>query len=269
MAVGDGRNTLPPNRTQGPKMASSENIRAEKIRAEKIRVLVAHGNPLVAAGLEVAFRAQEDFDVSACAPGADCAEAAVAKVPTMQVAVTDRDIGLRLVASAGGSKCRVLIITDDESEASIRRAVEMGAGGYLLLTSSLESVVRGVRCVHDGGTPLDPLVTTKMVASLSGPPLTRRELDVLRLMMQGLSDKGIAKRLARSVGTAKTHVKAILAKLDCASRTAAVAVARRRGLVFEAPTPAESIAVPGQGGVSTMLPARILTHDRRRPAARS
>jgi DNA-binding NarL/FixJ family response regulator len=231
--------------------------------SDKIRVMVAHGNPLVSAGLEVAFKAQEDFEVFACDPGSHCATAAEARLEAANVAVTDCEIGLRLVASATGRQCRVLIITEDESEASIRRAVEMGAGGYLLLKSSLESVVRGVRTVHDGGTPLDPLVTTKMVASLSGPPLTRRELDVLRLMMVGLSDKGIAKRLARSVGTAKTHVKAILAKLDCASRTAAVAVARRRGLVSEGPPLAES-CILASPNVTTVLPARILSHERRR-----
>ena len=230
--------------------------------SEKIRVMVAHGNPLVSAGLEVAFKAQEDFEVISCDPGAQCAVAAESRLEAVSVAVTDCEIGLRLVASATSRKCRVLIITEDESEASIRRAVELGAGGYLLLTSSLESVVRGVRTVHDGGTPLDPLVTTKMVASLSGPPLTRRELDVLRLMMLGLSDKGIAKRLARSVGTAKTHVKAILAKLDCASRTAAVAVARRRGLVSEGPPPESCIVA--SPNVTPVLPSRILSHDRRR-----
>src|SRR5262249_45881689 len=98
--------------------------------SEKIRVMVAHGNPLVSAGLEVAFKAQEDFEVFACDPGTHCAASAEARIEAAHVAVTDCEIGLRLVAASAGRKCRVLIITEDESEASIRRAVEMGAGGY-------------------------------------------------------------------------------------------------------------------------------------------
>jgi DNA-binding NarL/FixJ family response regulator len=80
---------------------------------------------------------------------------------------------------------------------------------------------------------------TKMATSLRSRRLTDREIEVLRLIMQGLPDKAIARRLERSVGTAKSHVKAILMKLDASSRVEAVAVARRRGLV-----PEKSMAMP-------------------------
>ena len=81
----------------------------------------------------------------------------------------------------------------------------------------------------------------KMAVSLRSRPLTGREVEVLRLIMQGLPDKAIARRLQRSVGTAKSHVKAILTKLEASSRVEAVAVARRRGLVHDEPmaAPAE------------------------------
>lgn len=195
---------------------------------DRIQVLITHTNPLVAAGLAAAFRAQEDFhiverqapdDVALLAPGT--------------VAVTDYEGGTRLLAAQRGNRCRVLILTDDDSEVSIRRAVELGIGGYLPLSSGLESVVQAVRCVHNGGTAIAPSVMTKMAMSLRSRPLTEREIEVLRLIMQGLPDKAIARRLERSVGTAKSHVKAILMKLDASSRVEAVAVARRRGLVPE------------------------------------
>jgi len=201
---------------------------------DRIKLLIAHKSPLVSAGLEAAFRTQGDFEVVSCTAESGRPPPAETQLGSVNVAVADCETGIHLVVPASRNGCRVLIVTQDESEASIRRAVELGVRGYLLLTSSLESVVRAVRCISHGGTALDPLVTTKMVASLTGRPLTHRELDVLRLMMLGLSDKAIARRLARSVGTAKTHVKAILAKLDSASRLEAVVVARRRGLVPEA-----------------------------------
>ena len=201
--------------------------------ADRIKVLIAHRNPLVSAGLEVAFAVERDFDVASVdvgrvqALGEDCLD-------RVKVVIADCETALALIAPGLRRGCRVLIVTDDVSEASIRRAVELGAGGYLLLSSSLEAVLSGVRCVSGGGTALDPVVTTKMITSLAGDSLTPREVDVLRLMMEGLSDKAIANSLDRSVGTAKAHVKAILAKLDAGSRTEAVAIARRRGLVPEA-----------------------------------
>jgi DNA-binding NarL/FixJ family response regulator len=201
---------------------------------DRIHVLISHANPLVAAGLDAAFRARQEFhiverqapdDVASLAPGT--------------VAVTDYENGMRLLATLRGGRCRVLILTDDDSEVSIRRAVELGIGGYLPLSSGLESVVQAVRCIHNGGTAIAPNVMTKMAMSLRSRPLTEREIEVLSLIMQGLPDKAIARRLERSVGTAKSHVKAILMKLDASSRVEAVAVARRRGLVQE-----KSISMP-------------------------
>jgi DNA-binding NarL/FixJ family response regulator len=200
---------------------------------DKIHVLIAHANPLVAAGLEAAFRGQRDFHVEHRAADE------VSPPDGATVAVTDYDGGTRLLATRRGNRCRVLILTDDESEVSIRRAVELGIGGYLPLASGVESVLHAVRCIHNGGTAIAPNVMTKMAMSLRSRPLTEREIEVLRLIMQGLPDKAIARRLERSVGTAKSHVKAILMKLDASSRVEAVAVARRRGLV-----PEKSLAMP-------------------------
>jgi len=201
---------------------------------DKIQVLIAHANPLVAAGLDAAFRGQPDFRIVQHRLADDVSLPDVATV-----AVTDYDGGTRLLAARRSGRCRVLILTDDDSEVSIRRAVELGIGGYLPLASGVDSVVHAVRCIHNGGTAIAPNVMTKMAMSLRSRPLTEREIEVLGLIMQGLPDKAIARRLERSVGTAKSHVKAILMKLDASSRVEAVAVARRRGLV-----PEKSLAMP-------------------------
>jgi len=188
---------------------------------DKIHVLITHANPLVAAGLEAAFAAHDDVKVVD----------SNADLSSVGVAVTDCATGLRLLSLERGRKCRVLVLTDDESELTIRRVVELGVRGYLPLSSCLESVVRAVRCIHNGGTAIAPIVMTKMAVSLRSQPLSPREIEVLSLIMQGLPDKAIARRLQRSVGTAKSHVKAILTKLEASSRVEAIAVARRRGLI--------------------------------------
>ncbi len=200
-------------------MASNANL---------IRVLIAHVNPLVAVGLETVFGAREDLQVVRCAP--DEVLEASARDTRPDVAVTDLRAGLRLMARDGNA-CRVLIVTDDDSEASIRKAVELGARGYLPLASHGEVVERAVRSIQGGGTALDPAAMTKIAVSLASPSLTGKEMEVLRLMMNGLPDKIIASTLKHGVGTAKGHVKSILSKLDVGSRAAAVVVARRRGLV--------------------------------------
>jgi DNA-binding CsgD family transcriptional regulator len=187
---------------------------------EKICVQVAHNNPLVSAGLRAAFSAHEDFDL-----------VEYLRLGSAGVVVTDCAAGLDVMLMHCVSRPGVLILTDDMSEISIRRAMELGVRGYLPLTSCLESVVRAVRGIHAGGTVFAPVVMEKMVVSLRSQPLTARQLEVLSLLMQGLPDKAIARQLERSVGTAKAHVKAILMKLDASSRVQAIAVAMRRGLV--------------------------------------
>jgi two-component system NarL family response regulator len=201
-------------------------------RDEKIHVLIAHANPLVSAGLEAAFAAHEDFHlVASRAHGAALED--TAGLASVSVAVTDCAAGMRLMTLERARRCPVLIVTDDESEVSIRRAVELGIRGYLPLSTCIESIVRAVRCIHSGGTAIAPIVMAKMAVSLRSRALTGREVEVLRLVMQGLPDKAIARRLQRSVGTAKSHVKAILTKLEASSRGEAIAVAWRRGLVHD------------------------------------
>jgi DNA-binding NarL/FixJ family response regulator len=210
-------------------------------RDEPIHVLIAHSNSLVAAGLAAAFAAHDDFRLVQ-GPAARLASEGALALASVDVAVTDCAAGMRLMGADRERRCRVLILTDDESEVSIRRAVELGIRGYLPLSSDLDSVIRAVRCIHRGGTAVASFVMAKMAVSLRSRPLTGRELEVLGLLMQGLPDKAIARRLQRSVGTAKSHVKAILTKLEASSRVEAMAVALRRGIVRD-----DSITMHPQG----------------------
>jgi DNA-binding NarL/FixJ family response regulator len=219
---------------------------------DRIHVLIAHDNPLVAAGLEAAFVTQQDFHIVGRRETDD-----VSLVDAGTVAVTDYEGGTRRLAVQRGGGYRVLILTDDDSEVSIRQAVELGISGYLPLSSRVESVVHAVRCIHNGGMAIEPNIMTKMAMSLRSRGLTQREVQVLRLIMQGLRDKVIAHRLERSVDTARSHVKAILMKLGASSRAEAVVIARRRGLVSE-----KSMATCGSGQSVTGSPQNFAEEQR-------
>jgi len=189
--------------------------------SRRIRVLLVHRSTPAAAGLEVAFGRLQDFELTSAANRAD-------------VAVVDCETGLRLLSAGRPGRCRIVIFTDDESEASVRSAAEQGASGYLLMSSTSADVVRAARYACEGRTLFDPIVAGKLVSSLSDEPLTPRQTEVLKLLMRGLRNRTIAATLGCTLLTAKAHVKAVLEKLHVCSRAEAVAIARRRGLISEA-----------------------------------
>jgi DNA-binding NarL/FixJ family response regulator len=214
-------------------------------QSPKIRVLIAHADPLIAAGLAVTLQKQRDFDAFVCRSASNISSATASGSSPADIVVADYDSGMRLMVSAGAGSRRVVILTQSDSEAKIRHALEQGARGYLLLGCSLRDLLDALRSVHVGGTAIGPLVAGRMAEWMKHRALTRREEDILRHMMLGLSNKRIAIQLTVAVGTVKTHVKSVLAKLGAASRTEAVAIAQRRGILQEArecPPPDSSVA---------------------------
>jgi DNA-binding NarL/FixJ family response regulator len=195
-----------------------------------LNVLIAHGEPLIQIGLEGALSGCDDLHVQSIRETRSSIAGHI-ELASIDVAITDLYKGIELARGAYGGSSRVLIMTNDESEVGIRGAVEAGARGYILLSSTLESVVQAVRRVGRGGTAIDPRIVAKMLDSLNGNKLTDREIDVLRLITLGRSNKAIAEQLGIAVGTAKCHVKQLMAKLSARSRTEAASIAQRRGLV--------------------------------------
>jgi DNA-binding NarL/FixJ family response regulator len=116
-------------------------------------------------------------------------------------------------------------------EQEVRRALEAGVQGYVLLGCSTIEMVEAVRVVGRGSKYLCLQVAQRMADSLTRENLTERELDVLALLSAGCSNKVIARDLDIAVGTVKAHVKGIMGKLAASSRTQAVTVAAERGLV--------------------------------------
>jgi DNA-binding NarL/FixJ family response regulator len=214
----------------------------------RIKVLIAHGDPLIAAGLAVTLQTQSDFEAYVCRPASKPLNATGSDLPPADVVVADYDSAMRLIASAVAVRHRVVILTHNDGEARICRALEQGARGYLLLGCSLQDLFEGLRAVRVGGMALGPLVASRVAEWMKQRALTLREEDILRQMMLGRSNKRIAMELSLAVGTVKAHVKSILDKLDATSRTEAVAIAQRRGIVQEErayPPAASRVARPG------------------------
>jgi DNA-binding NarL/FixJ family response regulator len=190
---------------------------------ERIKVLIAHADALIAAGLESVLGRMRDFEM--VAPGT--------RLTAADVVIADYESGLRLIASGSSLSRRVMILTHSDSEAKICHALEQGARGYLLFGCSLQDLSEGLRSIYLGGIALGPLVASRIADRMKQQALTRREGDILRHMMLGMSNKAIASKLTLAVGTVKTHVKSVLEKLDASSRTQAVSIAQRRGILRE------------------------------------
>jgi two-component system, NarL family, response regulator LiaR len=133
---------------------------------------------------------------------------------------------------------RVLVLTSFVADDKVFPAIKAGATGYLLKDSSPDDLVRAIRQVHRGEPSLHPTIARKLLQEIARPPeqepapesLTAREVEVLRLIAQGLSNQEIADRLVVSEPTVRAHVSRILGKLHLASRTQAALYAVREGL---------------------------------------
>ncbi len=128
-------------------------------------------------------------------------------------------------------KASVIILTTYDSDEDVYRGMRAGAKAYLLKDAHREELLNCIRAVYAGKTVVSPGVASKLANRLREDELTPRELEILNLVAQGLSNKLIARALEISEGTVKTHVKNLLEKLDATSRTEALAVAARRGLI--------------------------------------
>jgi DNA-binding NarL/FixJ family response regulator len=126
---------------------------------------------------------------------------------------------------------RIIVLTTFDGDEDIYRAIRAGAKGYLLKDITREALMDSIRRVHMGETCVPLHLIAKLTDRVSGETLSERELEVLRLMAKGKSNKEIASALFISEGTVKSHGKSIFAKMNVSSRTEAVTEATRRGFL--------------------------------------
>ncbi len=201
-----------------------------------IRVILADDHPVVRDGLAAIVNQQKDMRVVA---EADDGEAALAlyeehrpDVMVLDLRMPRRD-GVSVVAEVMEKhpKARLLIMTTFDGDEDIFRSLSFGAKGYLLKDAPRQEILAAIRAVAVDQPYTSGAIAAKALQRMARPSLTQREVEVLQQLAQGRSNKDIGRRLSISEGTAKTHVKAILTKLDAISRTEAVAVAHKRGLI--------------------------------------
>lgn len=214
-------------------------IEAEKLKP--IRVMLVDDHTMVRRGLAIFLKVYKDL---ALAGEAENGEAAVQLCGEIQPDVILMDMvmpkmdGIAAIREIRKKfpKIQIIALTSFKEEKLIKSALEAGAIGYLLKDVSAAILAQAIRDAYIGRSTLSPDVTQAMVNAAGLPPkpgldLTERECEVLSLMVEGLNNTQIAGRLTVSPSTIKSHVSNILTKLGVSSRTEAVTLALRNGLI--------------------------------------
>ncbi len=211
-----------------------------------LRVIVADDHPVFRHGLQALLGSVPDVDVvAASATGEEAVDLAVSHRPDVVLldlqlpGISGVEACRRIVAAA--PSVRILVLTMFEDDTSVFAAVRAGATGYLLKGADAAEILRALRAVASGEAIFGQAIARRLMEYLSTPTLdlprqafpqlTDRELEVLRLVAAGHSNREIAGTLFISVSTVKRHLSTILDKLDLSSRSAATAYAHTHHLV--------------------------------------
>ena len=205
-------------------------------RKAQIRIIVADDHPIVRAGIVANLKQQRDMRV--VAEGNDGIEAlALIKQHLPDVVLLDLRMpqmdGLEVIEQVNALhlQTKIIVMTSFENQEDIQRSVKAGARAFLLKDCPHETLLEAIRRVSLGEVYLLPQITQTLVDRIQTPQLSPRELEVLKAVASGKSNKEIGVQLFITEGTVKQHVASILVKLGVKGRTSAVREAVRRGLV--------------------------------------
>jgi DNA-binding NarL/FixJ family response regulator len=203
----------------------------------RLRVLIAEDQAIVRDGLAALVGYQGDMEVAGCA--GDGAEA-VRLYQELRPDVTLMDLrmprlgGVEAIEAIRSidPEARVLVLTTYDGDEEIYCALQAGACAYLLKDAETQELLSAIRTVAEGGRHIPSTIAQRLAdRAMSGPSLTEREVEVLRFVAAGLTNKEIASQLFIAEGTVKTHLNSIHEKLGVRDRTEAVMVAVRRGIL--------------------------------------
>ena len=210
--------------------------------SEPISVVLVEDHALTRTGLRTALEASGDVRVVAEASDGISAETVILRehpmVAIIDIGLPGRDgVALTRAIKIAAPQTHVVILTMHELDDEVLAALSAGADAYCVKSSDTSTVIDAVRIVAGGGAYFDPRIAHVVLRRLGAPspqpsadsPLTPRELDVLRLVADGVGNLEIGERLHIGLGTVKGHIRDILEKLSAADRTQAAVNAMRRG----------------------------------------
>lgn len=201
-----------------------------------IRVLAVDDHPLIRDGISFALSAHEDISLAGEATNG---EEALRLYRELLPDVTLMDLQMPVMSGMDAiqairqvnPKARIIVLTTYSGDVQARKAIEAGAAGYLLKNLLRKELVETIRAVHEGKRRIPAEIALEIAEHVASDALTDREVEVLRSLASGCSNKIVAANLGISEGTVKSHLKTIFGKLQANDRTHAVLIAMKRGFL--------------------------------------